>query len=81
MKNINTVKLGLTTTSKRQPSAQDDRFWSVPVILVRDISIKQCIKDYHLSSVTANTPNWTKSDQIFTKDDRIIFTWLVLPRR
>ena len=50
-----TVKLRLTTTSKRQPSAQDDCFRSVPIFLVRDTGIKQCVKDNKFSSVTATT--------------------------
>ena len=53
----NTFKRGLTTTSKIQPLAQDRRFWLVPIFLVRYKIIKQYVKDYHLSSVTATTPN------------------------
>ena len=33
-----TVKLGLTKTYKRRPSARDDRFRSVPIFLVKDTS-------------------------------------------
>ena len=52
-----TVKLVLTTTSKILSSAQDDCFRSVRMFLVWITSIKQSIKDDHLSSVTATTPN------------------------
>ena len=76
-----TVKLGLTTMSKRRPSAQDDRFRSVPIFLLKHTRIKQYVKDNHLSSVPTTTPNLDQIKKNVTEDDRVIFTRLFLPRR
>ena len=54
---IYAVKLGLTTKYKIRLLDQDGRFRSVPICLVRNTSIKQCVKDDHLSYMTLNTPN------------------------
>ena len=59
--------------SKIQPSAQDDHFWLLPIVLVRDTSIKKFVKDDHLSYTA---PIWVDSDQHFTQDKRVIFARL-----
>ena len=72
LKKFNTVKIGLTITSKRLPLHQDDRFWLFLIFLVRDTSIKQYMWPWP-------PPIWTKIYQNVTKEDHVSFVWLVLP--